>query len=76
MTFLKDWEEAVNCATEWPDENNVTGRWMRRVLAAGNALARDYVKAVERANAEAKLAVRLRDKLSEVAGPEVASSVE
>ncbi len=73
-TFLQDWHDAVNAATEWTPDSP-SGRWMARVSAAGMALARDYEKLAERANREARLAVALRQKLHEVAGPEVASSV-
>jgi hypothetical protein len=72
---LQEWNNAINCATEFPPEESLTGRWMRRVQSAGMALASDYEKAVERANREANLAVALRLKLEEVAGPEIASSV-
>ncbi len=74
MSVLQEWYDAVNCATE-RRIGSPADRWMRRVASAGDALARDYVKVVERADREARLAVALRLKLEEAAGPAVASSV-
>jgi hypothetical protein len=58
-----------------PPHDSSAGRWIARVDAAGRRLARDYEKAVENLHREANLAVRLRQKLEEVAGPEIASSI-
>ncbi len=67
---LQEWEDAVNAATA-----DALNPHAVRMESAGRVLARDYVRLLERANAEASLAVRLRQKLEEVAGPDVASSV-
>lgn len=72
---FQEWNDAVNCATEFPAHDSPAGRWMSRVASAGHALAHDYIKVLERADREARLAVALRLKLEEIAGPEIASSV-
>lgn len=72
--LTKEWHDALNCATENPLPGTMLASYLARLTAAGNALAADYEKAVERADREAAGRVRVHLALAQHGG-EAASRI-